>query len=80
VTSGDEQVSDSVLAEKLADTVKRITDSKAAQQDAQDEQNELIREAMRRNWSQSRIAKALGVSQQAISKRKLNPPQGGTTE
>jgi DNA-binding NarL/FixJ family response regulator len=80
VADGEEEVSDQMLAARLADTVRRIKDSKATQQSAQDEQNQLILEAMRRDWSQRRIARALGVSQQAISKRKLNPSQGGTTE
>ncbi len=77
VTADDkEEVSDQVLAERLAATVERIKDGKAAQR----EQNRLVREARRREWSQSQIAKALGVSQQAISKRLTRPAKDATTE
>lgn len=76
VTANDREVSDQVLAERLAATVERIKDGQAAQR----EQNRLVREAHRRKWSQSRIAKALGVSQQAISKRLNRPAKDATTE
>lgn len=65
-----------MLAQRLAATMQRIQDGKAAQL----EQNELIKEARRRNWSQPRIAKALGVTQQAISKRLNRPAKDEPTD
>lgn len=59
------EVSDQVLADRLAETTRRIEDGEKARQ----ERDELIREAKRREWSQERTAAAAKVSQQAISKR-----------
>ncbi len=76
VTASEREVSDQVLTERLAATVQRIKDGQAAQR----EQNRLVQEARRRKWSQTDIAKALGVSQQAISKREKRFAENDTTE
>lgn len=58
-----------MLIERLLATVPRVQEGLAAQR----EQRSIMRELMRRNWSQDQIGKLLGVSQQAISKR-INRP------
>ena len=58
-----------MLIERLLATVPRVKDGI----DAQREQRRIMRELLRRDWSQGRIAKVMGVTQQAISKR-LNRP------
>lgn len=71
----ESEVSDQVLVERLLATVPRVQDGI----DAQREQRRIIRELMRRDWSQERIAKLLQVSQQAISKRLKRPIEGDDT-
>lgn len=60
----DEQkeVSNEMLAERLADTRRRI-------EEARREQDEWLLEAQRRGWTQEKMAAAAGVTQQAVSKR-----------
>ncbi|MEV7011381.1 hypothetical protein [Streptosporangium sp. NPDC051022] len=72
MTDDEREVSDQVLAARLAATVPRLLE-------IQREQAQLIRELRRRKWSQGRIAIILGMSQQAVSKR-MNRPQDDTTE
>lgn len=71
----EREVSEQVLIERLIATVPRVQDGIEAQR----EQRRLIRELMRRDWSQERIAKLLQVSQQAISKRLKRPVEGDDT-
>jgi len=75
VTGDEREVSEQVLIERLRATVPRVQDGIEAQR----EQRHIMRELMRRNWSQDRIARVLGVSQQAISKRLNRPIEDDST-
>lgn len=69
MTGDEREVSEQVLITRLLATVPRVEDGLEAQR----EQLGIIRELLRRDWSQDRIGKVLGVTQQAVSKR-LNRP------
>lgn len=75
MTGDEREVSEQVLIERLRATVPRVQDGIEAQR----EQRHIMRELMRRNWSQDRIARVLGVSQQAISKRLNRPIEDDST-
>ncbi|WP_091106162.1 hypothetical protein [Nonomuraea pusilla] len=75
MTSDEREVSDQVLAERLAATIPRVE----AGIEAQREQRRIIREMKRRGWPQDRIGRILGVSQQAVSKRLARKPEDDNT-